>query len=153
MTHDILGKRLNVKMAALAALIAYLIGVAAFVGSFFAPILQSPETQANVVLGIAIIPAALLGAHFYYRHTYSTNGFILGAFMFSIIMALDALITVPLFIIPAGGSHFDFFTAPSFWIIGLELILTVALYWRIRMYRTVHNEFTSQTLNGEASNH
>lgn len=125
-------KRLNAKKASIAGGIAYSLGVTAFLGSFFVPVMSNPEAQANWVLSIAIIPAAMLGARFYYRSKYSTNGFILGGFMFFVAMVLDALITVPLFIIPAGGNHLTFFTDPGFWIIGLEYVLSVAAYWRMR---------------------
>ena len=58
-------QNLNVKSASIASLIAYILGVSAFLGSFFVPIISNPETQANVVLSIAIIPAAMLGARYY----------------------------------------------------------------------------------------
>ena len=87
--------------------------------------------QANLVLAIAIIPAAMLGARFYYRRGLTTNGFVLGTSMFLIAMVLDALITVPVFIIPAGGDYITFFTDPGFWMIGLEYVLAVAAYWRM----------------------
>ncbi|MEM6632074.1 MAG: DUF5367 family protein [Bacteroidota bacterium] len=124
-------KSLNVKSASIAGSIAYLLGVSAFLGSFFVPIMSDPEVQANLVLGIAIIPASMLGARYYYRKRYETHGFILGASMFVVTIMLDALITVPLFVIPAGGNHISFFTDPGFWLIGLEYILTVVIYWRI----------------------
>ena len=104
--------------------------------------MSNPEAQANLVLGIAIIPAAMLGARFYYRRKYETNGFILGAFMFLVAMVLDAMITVPLFIIPNGGNHIDFFTDPGFWVIGLEYILSVVVYWQI------HKATNNKVANG-----
>ncbi len=144
-------KSLNVKSASIAAAIAYILGVSAFLGSFFVPILSNPETQANLVLSIAIIPAAMLGARFYYRRKHETNGFILGAFMFMVVIVLDAMITVPLFVIPAGGSHLEFFTDPGFWIIGLEYILAVAFYWRIQ--KIASNKRASHTMNSDAAVH
>ena len=60
-------KNLNVKSVSIAGLIAYVLGVSAFLGSFFVPVMSNPETQANLVLAMAIIPAAMLGARFYYR--------------------------------------------------------------------------------------
>ncbi|MEM9921511.1 MAG: DUF5367 family protein [Bacteroidota bacterium] len=124
-------KSLKVKSVLVAGFIAYIFGVSAFVGSFYVPFLPDPEVQANLVLSIAILPAAMLGARSYYRKGHSTNGFLLGAAMFFVAMILDALITVPLFIIPAGGNHIAFFTDPGFWIIGLEYVLAVAIYWRL----------------------
>ena len=141
-------KKLNVRSALIASVIAYILGVFAFLGSFFIPVMSDPEAQANLVLSIAIIPAAMLGARFYYRNLQEPNGFILGVFMFFIAMILDALITVPVFVIPAGGDHISFFTDPGFWIIGLEYILAVVIYWRI--HKTASNKIASSTLNNEA---
>ncbi len=141
-------KSLSLKFVFIAGLIAYSLGVSAFVGSFFVPVMSDPEIQANLVLAIAIIPAAILGARFYYQRSPDTNGFVLGASMFSIAMVMDALITVPIFIIPAGGNHITFFTDPGFWFIGLEYVLAVAVYWRIT--KTRQNKIGAPTLNHES---
>ena len=122
-------KNLNLRSVLIAGSIAYILGVSAFLGSFFVPILSDPEAQANLVLSIAIIPAAILGAYFYYRKGFNTNGLIVGVSMFFITMILDALITVPIFVIPAGGDYISFFTDPGFWMIGLEYVLAVFVYW------------------------
>ena len=107
-------KSIDFKNAVISAVIIYTIGVTAFVSSFLIPILPDTNLQANVVLMIALIPAALFGAHIYYKKGYQTNGFLLGAFLFVMAMVLDALITVPLFIIPSGGNHVTFFSDPGF---------------------------------------
>ena len=129
-------KNLNVKHAAISSIIVYILGILAFVGSYFIPIMNDPELQANLVLAIAIIPAAYLGAHIYYKKRQSTHGFVLGIAMFSAAIILDAAITVPLFIIPNGGSHLSLFGDPGFWLIGLEYILAVMAYWRFKVVKT-----------------
>lgn len=144
-------KNLNVKSASIAGVIAYILGVSAFLGSFFVPVMSKPEAQANLVLSIAIIPAAMLGARFYYRRKFETNGFLLGAFMFLVVIALDAMITVPLFVIPAGGSHLEFFTDPGFWLIGLEYVLAVAIYWRLQ--KATKKSIASRRLSSDAGSH
>ena len=141
-------KNLQVKSALIAGLIAYILGVSAFLGSFFVPMMEDPETQANLVLAIAIIPAAMLGARFYYQKRHVTNGFILGVAMFFIAMVLDALITVPVFVIPAGGDHISFFTDPGFWIIGLEYVLAVVIYSQIHKY--TNNNRVNRTLSSRS---
>ena len=123
-------KNLHLKSAAISTVIAYVLGVASFISSFFVPILSDPELQANLVLMISIIPAAAFGAYLYYRKGHQTPGFVLGAAMFFGTMLLDALITVPVFIIPNGGSHLEFFTDPGFWLIGVEYVAVVAVYWQ-----------------------
>jgi hypothetical protein len=129
--NQIVMKSINYKSVVVSAVIVWSIGVTAFVGSYFVPILSDPDLQANWVLSLVLIPAAALGAHLYYRKGRQMNGFILGAAMFLVTMILDALITVPVFIMPYGGNHFTFFTDPGFWLIAVEYISVVAAYWQI----------------------
>ena len=124
-------KNIHFKSATISSLIVYVIGVSAFVGSYFFPIMADADVQANWVLSIVLIPAATLGAHIYYRKGHQTNGFVLGSVMFLVAMVLDAIITVPFLIIPYGGSHISFFTDPGFWLIAVEYITVVAAYWQI----------------------
>lgn len=125
-------KKLDLKSAVLSTIIIYVLGVSAFVGSHFVPIMSDAARQANWVLMVAIIPAALFGAQLYYKKGHDTNGFLLGACFFLLTIILDALITVPLFVIPAGGDYISFFSDPGFWLIGLEYVVVVAAYWWIR---------------------
>ena len=125
-------KQLHFKRALIAAFIAYVIGVSAFLTSFYIPLLSDPELQANLVLAIAIIPASILGAGFYYRKHKETNGLLLGISMFLVVMILDAAITVPVFVIPAGGDHISFFTDPGFWVIAAIYILSVTIYSKFK---------------------
>ena len=122
-------KTLNITKSAFSAIIVWVLGVSAYVSSYFIPILDNPDAQASWVLIIALIPATILGAHFYYRRGYKTNGLLLGSFMFLITILLDACITVPVFIIPNGGSHLTFFGELEFWLIGLEYITLISIYW------------------------
>lgn len=125
-------KNLHLKRAMIAGTIAYAIGVAAFLTSFFVPVTSNPELQANIVLALAIIPAAIIGARYYLKNPIRTNGILLGITMFFTTMLLDACITVPLFVIPAGGDYVSFFTDPGFWLIALLYITAVALYTNFR---------------------
>lgn len=124
-------KKLSFKHAAISSAVVYVLGILAFVGSFFVPIMDDPDLQANLALMVAIIPAAYLGAHIYYRKGYKTNGFVLGSAMFLSAIVLDSIITVPVFIIPNGGNHLSFFTDPGFWLIGFEYIIVIVAYWRL----------------------
>ena len=131
---------MNIKRAMLSAAIVWTLGVMFYVGSFLIVLMEDPELQANLVLMVAVVPIGVFGAYFYYRKGDKTNGFKLGIFMFIIAIALDALITVPFFIIPEGGSHITFFTDPGFWLIAVEYILAVGLYWRLRVSRQLITE-------------
>jgi len=124
-------KNLHWESVIISSIIVWIIGISAFVASYFVPVMENPELQANWVLSMALIPAALFGAHIYYRKGHNTNGFVLGMGMFLIAMLLDALITVPFLIIPYGGNYISFFTDPGFWLIAVEYISVVAAYWQI----------------------
>jgi hypothetical protein len=123
---------MEIKRAIIATSIVWVLGVSAYILSHFVKIMDNPELQANVVLTLALIPSAILGTKFYYKNGAHTNGFKLGIFMFLITIGLDAIITVPVFIIPTGGDHLSFFSDPGFWFIGLVYILVVILYTGIR---------------------
>lgn len=108
--------------------------VAFYTLSFQFPILEDPEQQANLVLLAVVMPLVWLGSHMYYTKDSATHGFKIGQVFFLTAAILDALITVPLFIIPNGGSHLAFFTDPGFWIIAFEMIATAVLYYYINIY-------------------
>lgn len=124
---------MKIKRAFLAAVLVWVIGVSVYSASYFVHILADPELQANILLTLAVIPASLLGAFIYYKNGQQTHGLRLGAFMFATAMVLDAIITVPLFIMPLGGTHFTFFMDLGFWLIALLYIGMVALYWKLKV--------------------
>ncbi|WP_430409566.1 DUF5367 family protein [Kordia sp.] len=126
-------KTINLKNAIYAGLFVYSIGITFFIGSYYAPLIDDPELQSNLILAIVIIPVAMLGAMFYYHKSTQTHGLLVGLVLFLIAGILDALITVPIFFIPEGGNHFQFFTNPWFWCIGLEYVLSVYIYSYFRI--------------------
>ena len=117
---------LNLTRALKAAGIAWTLGVASFVAAFLLPT-SNPDLVANTVLFCAVPLVATVGARYYYLHA-EGKGVILGLFMFAVAGSLDAVITVPLLIMPAGGSYRSFYGDPGFWIIGIEYLAAVALY-------------------------
>ena len=124
-------KNIDIKRLMISGVIVWMLGVTAFVTSYYVPVMSDPDLQANWVLSIALIPGAVLGAYNYYRKGNKANGFVLGSFMFLVAIFLDALITVPILIIPYGGNYITFFTDPGFWLIGVEYVTVVASYWQI----------------------
>ncbi len=128
-------KNLNLKHAIISSLVVYVLGILAFVGSYFVPVMEDSDLQANIVLMAVIIPAAYLGAYLYYRRGNSTHGFVLGSVMFSSAIVLDAIITVPVFIIPNGGNHLTFFGDPGFWLIGFVYVAVVAAFWKLKVVK------------------
>ncbi|EAR14844.1 hypothetical protein [Robiginitalea biformata] len=121
-------KKMKFLRATISALIVWAIGVTAYVCSYMIPLMENPDTQANWVLTLALIPATALGASYFYMGGFRINGLILGAFMFGVTILLDACITVPVLIVPAGGDHLSFFSDPVFWLIGLEYVGLIVLY-------------------------
>jgi len=116
--------------------IIWLLGASFYTASYFFPFLEDSALQANLVLAIALIPNAWLGASIYYKKGNQLHGLQVGVIVLLTAMALDALITVPYFIIPYGGSYQRFFGAPAFWLIAVEYLLIVFCYWHFKVRRT-----------------
>lgn len=112
----------------------WIIGVSLYTFSFYIPIMENPELQANIFLSIGVVPLVWFGSKLYYRKNNTTKGYWLGLVFFSIAAVLDALVTVPLFIEPYGGSYYSFFTAIGFWLIGMEFVITATCYWYVEVY-------------------
>ncbi|MEM8510076.1 MAG: DUF5367 family protein [Bacteroidota bacterium] len=112
----------------------WVLGVSAYTLSFFVPVLTDPEQQANMVLFTVVLPLVWFGAKRYYKKEQYTHGYWVGQTFFLTATALDAFITVPVFVLPKGGSYYAFFTDIGFWIIGLEFITTSVLYWYAKVY-------------------
>ena len=125
-------KSLNLKHAAISSLVVYLIGIASYITSYAIPLLDDKDLQANLVLTIAIIPAVIIGANLYYRRGHTTKSLLLGTVMFLGAMILDALITVPFFIIPYGDSYQSFFGDPGFWLIAIEYVAVVMITSKLK---------------------
>ncbi|WP_299315400.1 DUF5367 family protein [uncultured Aquimarina sp.] len=115
-------------------IIIWIIGVNIYTISFYIPILEDPEFQANILLSLGILPVVWLGAKLYYRKKITTKGYWLGLVFFLIATVLDILITVPFLIVPNGGSYYNFFTAAGFWLIGIEFIAMSTVYWYTKVF-------------------
>jgi len=130
--------------------IIWFIGVSVYNLSFFIPILENPVEQANTALFIVVIPLVWLGAMQYYKKDYHARGYKVGLIFFLIAAILDALITVPLFIIPNGGSHYEFFTDLGFWLIGFEFIAIAMLYRYTKVHTKISKIKSKKTSRVEA---
>ena len=102
----------------------WILGVSFYLLSFYVPILENPELQSNVVLALGIIPSACLGTYLFYTKSYIKPS-ALGLTFVIMATLLDAIITVPVFIIPNGGSYSDFFGDPMFYTIVVEFYFIV----------------------------
>ncbi len=116
----------------LTGILIWIGGLTIYSLSYFVPILENPDRQADIALTFAILPLAVLGAHFYYQKHNGPSGYKVGLILVLIAILLDALITVP-YIIPNRGAYKEFFVAPGFWLIALEYYLAVVLYWQLKI--------------------
>ena len=124
-------------------LIIWILGVGIFLLSYFMPVMDDLDFQANLVLSLAVIPLVWMGSWFYYMKDAKTHGLKIGAIMFMTSALMDALITVPYLMAPYGESYDSFFTAPGFWLIAVGFVLTAVLFWNFRVKPSKHknNQF------------
>lgn len=137
---------MKITRAILVGIGIWLFGVTFFNLSYEFPILENPEEQANTVLSIVLIPLVWLACLIYYKANTLTDGYKLGVVFIMVATVLDTLITVPLFIIPKGGSHYSFFVSTEFWNIALEIIGITAVYYYTRIAHQIKKQ------NQKASN-
>ena len=107
--------------------LVWILGVSLFLLSFYIPVLQNTELQSNIVLALGIIPSACLGTYLFYSNHYISPPALALTFII-VATILDALITVPVFIIPNGGSYSDFFGDPIFYTIVVEFYFIVLYF-------------------------
>lgn len=111
----------------LCAVLVWVLGVSFYLLSFYLPLLDNPELQANIILALGIVPSASLGTYLFYKKSHLNPKVLALTFVFTAAV-LDSLITVPVFIIPFGGSYAAFFGNPMFYIIAAELFFFVSLF-------------------------
>lgn len=128
---------MNFIRALFIGILIWIIGVTAFTVFFEIPFLEDSYLQANIGLAIVVPFLVWIGAKMYYRKGALTHGIVTGLIMLTASAALDALITVPMLIIPFGGSYASFFGSLDFWLIAAEFIGVVFLYWLLKI-RTVN---------------
>lgn len=118
----------------LIGVVIWILGVSSYTISFYIPIMKDAEMQANLVLFLSVIPLVWFGSALYYQAETKTPGYKVGQTFLLVSAALDALITVPLFMVPNGVDHLTFFTSFGFWLVAFEFICIAALYYYIKVY-------------------
>ena len=111
----------------------WILGVSAFSILYMLPIMEDRYLQANIGLALVVPPLVWLGTWIYYKREKFTHGLKLGLLMLMASATLDALITVPILIIPYGGSYASFFGSLDFWLIAIEFILVSLTYWYLHV--------------------
>ena len=127
--------RSNQLLSIITAIIVWLLGVSFYLASFQFSILKNVGVQANIILALGIIPSVYLGTYLFYKKA-SLKPSYLALTYIGIAAILDALITVPLFVIPAGGSHLEFFSNPIFYLIVVEMYVLV-FYFGNHLTKTI----------------
>ncbi|EZH75255.1 hypothetical protein ATO12_00320 [Aquimarina atlantica] len=109
------------------AIVVWILGISFYLLSHSVPILENPERQSNIVLVLVIIPSAWLGTYVFYKYNYMKPSSLALTFVL-VAITLDVLVTVPVFVIPNGGSYSDFFGNPMFYTIVVEFYFTVLYF-------------------------
>lgn len=122
----------------LCAILIWILGVSFYLVSYNVPILENPEQQSNIVLALAIIPSACLGTFLFYKYRYMKPSSLALTFII-VATILDVLITVPVFVIPNGGSYSGFFGDPMFYTIVVEFYF-IALYYGNHLSSKIQHE-------------
>ena len=125
--------------AILIGIIIWILGVSVYTISFYLPLLENEELQANLILFIAVIPLVWNGSALYYKKDKETHGIWIGLMFLAVSAFFDALITVPVFMKPNGVSHFEFFTDLGFWGIAMVFISVVVMYYRLKVRKQFVN--------------
>ncbi|MFD2099603.1 DUF5367 family protein [Flagellimonas iocasae] len=125
-------------------LIIWIFGVSIFLLSYFMPVMDDLDFQANLVLSLVVIPLVWMGSWFYYTNDTTTHGLLVGFVLFLTSALMDALITVPYLMAPFGETHYSFFSAPSFWLIAAEFVLTTLLFWNFRVKQSNQKTINSK---------
>ncbi len=124
-------KNMKTIRAIASGIIIWILGVTIFTLSYYAPLLNDLELQANIILSIALIPIVGIVSKSYFSIYTNTSGIKTGLIMLFTSIVLDATLTVPLLIIPNGGTYIEFFISIAFWLIVIEYLLIVVLSKRI----------------------
>lgn len=106
------------------AILVWTLGICFFLISYYLPILENATLQSNITLVLGIIPSACLGTYLFYKKSFLKPSTLALIFITTAVI-LDALITVPVFMIPAGSSHSEFFGDPMFYTIAVEFYFVV----------------------------
>lgn len=96
----------------------------------FTPFLKDLGNWQWLIHYILLIPIVLFGASYYYKSKDKVNGLVLGLVMLITGVILDAIITIPFFIMPNGGSYAGFFLSPYLLVGLIEFLLITWIYWK-----------------------
>jgi hypothetical protein len=117
----------KIVFSTLYGVLVWILVVSFYLLSFFIPVLENTELQSNIVLVFAIIPCSCLGTYLFYKKYYIKPS-LLALIFIMVATILDSIITIPVFIIPNGGSYSNFFGDPMFYTIVVEFYFIVLYF-------------------------
>lgn len=124
---------MKVSRAILSGIIIWVLIFVSFTVMSFIPVIKDSELQQNLILYIILLPIVIIGAKFYYKKGSKANGLLLGLLISITGLLLDAIITIPVVIIPHGGDYMSFYLDPLLWGIIAEFILITYFYWKVKV--------------------
>jgi len=124
---------MKIQRAILSGAIIWILIFISFAIMDFVPVIKDSELQKTLILYVLLIPIVLFGVKFYYKKGSKTSGILLGIVVAITGLTLDAIITVPVVIIPHGGDYMSFYLDPLLWGIIIEFILITYLYWKTKV--------------------
>lgn len=99
------------------------------------PIIKDSLNLQSIIVIVLIVFYAWIGAAFYYKKGNKTFGLAIGIIISAVALSLDLILFVPLVEIPKGNTYQDFFSNPLLYILSVENVLTVFLYWKLKIVR------------------
>lgn len=121
---------MNFARAILSGAITWVFIFCSFAIMSFIPVIKDSDLLQQIVICLLLIPFVIIGAKYYYKKGDKIHGLKIGSLMVATGLLLDALFTVPLVIIPQDGTYADFYSRPFIWIIVVEFVTIVYLYWK-----------------------
>ncbi len=130
---------MNAIRAIFSGVISWLLTLSSFMLMELIPTLRDSDLLQNLLVLVLLIPIIIIGLRFYHRKGSKNRGAILGVVMAVVALTLDAVLTVPLIIIPEGGDYMSFFTNPFLGLMFIEFV-GIAHFYGVVKVRRAHAE-------------
>lgn len=123
---------MNYFRAMLSGVLVWMLVITTFTTLSSIPGIQDSLFKQSIIVSLLMVCYATLGAILYYKKGNRDHGLKVGVVISATALALDVLVTVPFFEIPAGGSYQSFFTSSALWILVSINNATLYVYWKHR---------------------
>ncbi len=124
---------MNLKRAILFGALIWLLVFVEWSILVFAPYVKESINLQWTIHFILLIPIVGYATHSYYKKKSKDHGLVVGLIMLLAALVLDAIISVPLFILPQGMTYAMFFLNPLMLAGMLEFLLISYAYYRFKV--------------------